>query len=155
MLFKKKQFYAFAKGKVRRLEDVNDPVFSSGMVGQGIAIEPEDGTVYAPVDGIVQMIFPTKHALGILTKEGYEVIMHIGIDTVKMNGIGFDVLVKENQDVHKGDLLMIADLEKIRESGFETTEMLVIGQPQDIKLKYNQIDACIPKQDVLFSVTKG
>lgn len=95
---------SIADGEVKPITAVKDPVFSSKMMGDGFAVEPENGNVYAPVSGIVTSVFPTKHAFGLLTDSGLEVLVHIGLDTVALNGVPFSVKVAEGQRVQAGDL---------------------------------------------------
>lgn len=102
-------------GKAIDIAEVPDEVFASKMVGDGVAFEPYEGTAYSPVDGKVVQLFPSKHAVGIRTPEGIEILIHVGIDTVHMNGEGFEYLVKEDQDVKAGDRLMNFNLELIKQ----------------------------------------
>ncbi|HFQ0390509.1 PTS sugar transporter subunit IIA, partial [Enterococcus faecium] len=95
-----------ATGVFEKLEKLSDPVFSKGMMGQGFAIDAKNETIVSPIDGFVSSIFPTKHALGIKTKSGIEILVHVGIDTVELNGEGFDIKVQEGQKVKAGDILM-------------------------------------------------
>ena len=97
-----------ADGEVKPITEVKDPVFSAKMMGDGFAVEPENGNIYAPVSGIVTSVFPTKHAFGLLTDNGLEVLVHIGLDTVALNGVPFSVKVTEGQRVAAGDLLVVA-----------------------------------------------
>ncbi|MDY2959026.1 beta-glucoside-specific PTS transporter subunit IIABC [Floccifex sp.] len=113
-------------GKVVALKDVNDKAFSSEALGKGIAIIPEEGKVYAPEDGIVSALFDTKHAIGITTKDGVEILIHIGIDTVNLAGKGFTSHVAQNQQVKKGDCLVEFDLDEIKKENYDTTTMVVI-----------------------------
>lgn len=114
-----------ADGNVVELASVSDPVFSQKMMGDGFAVEPSAGEFYAPVDATVTSIFPTKHALGLLTEEGLEILIHIGLDTVSLEGKPFTVHVTEGQKVVRGDRLVTADLDAIREAGRETTTIVV------------------------------
>lgn len=124
----KKSFmlYSYANGKTVELNRVNDEVFSTGMLGQGIAIEPEDGRLYAPCAGEVGHIFDTKHAINFISDFGAEILLHIGLDTVKLKGKGFDLKVKEGDRVNKGDLLCVFDIEVIKEAGLKATTPMVI-----------------------------
>ena len=101
-------------GLVRKLEEAPDEVFSRKMLGDGVIIEPTEGTVYAPENGTVTMLFDTKHAVGYKTDSGVELLIHVGIDTVKLNGEGFQVAVKVGEHLKKGDVIMNFDMEKIR-----------------------------------------
>lgn len=114
------------KGQVKELSSIKDEVFSSGMMGEGIAIEPSDGRIISPVDGIVTSIFPTNHAIGITSKDGVEVLIHIGLDTVALNGEGFKAFVKQNDNVTKGELLISVDLETVKNKGYSVTTPIVI-----------------------------
>ena len=122
-----------ADGEVIAISDVKDPVFSQKMMGDGFAVEPENGNIYSPVAGTITSIFPTKHALGLLTDNGLEVLVHIGLDTVSLEGKPFEVHVAEGQKVAAGDLLVTADLEAIKAAGRETSTVVVFTNAQAIK----------------------
>ena len=113
-------------GKVIELEKVNDPVFSSGAMGKGVAIEPLDNKVYAPVNGTIEFIADTKHAIGLLSEDGIEVLIHVGMDTVKMNGRGFNVKTSVNSKVKAGDLLLEFDRNIIEKEGYSLITPVVI-----------------------------
>lgn len=113
-------------GRLKALRDVKDPTFSAEILGQGVAIVPSEGKFYAPADGIVATVFPTGHAAAIKTAGGAEVLLHIGLDTVKLNGKYFTIHVEEGQQVKKGDLLLEADLEEIRRAGYDSATPVVI-----------------------------
>ena len=125
MFFKKKSngVDAFMEGTLVPLEKVNDPVFAQKMMGDGFAIEPTSGAVVSPVDGELTMVFHTKHAVGITTNEGVEVLLHIGINTVELDGEGFEILVEQGSKVKKGDKLMNVDLDLVKKNGKETTSV--------------------------------
>ena len=125
--------YSVADGQVINIEDVKDPVFSQKMMGDGFAVEPDNGNIVSPVAGKVASIFPTKHAIGLETDNGLEVLVHIGLDTVSLEGKPFEVKVTEGQTVAAGDLLVEADLVAIREAGRETTTVVVFTNPDAIK----------------------
>ena len=114
-----------ADGQVIDLADVKDPVFSQKMMGDGFAVEPANGQIVSPVAGKVTSVFPTKHALGLVTESGLEVLVHIGLDTVSLEGKPFEVKVEEGQTVSAGDLLVEADLDAIREAGRATSTVVV------------------------------
>lgn len=122
-----------ADGQVIKLEDVKDPVFSQKMMGDGFAVEPDNGKIYSPVAGTVTSVFPTKHALGLLTENGLEVLVHIGLDTVSLEGKPFEVHVKEGDKVAAGDHLVTADLAAIKEAGRETSTVVVFTNAAAIK----------------------
>ena len=113
-------------GKVLPLSEVPDQVFSSGVMGKGIAIDPELGELVAPADGEITTIFPTGHAVGITTTDGAEILIHIGMDTVELNGNGFEILVKQGDLVKAGDLLIRFDIEAIRAAGYSVITPVVI-----------------------------
>lgn len=103
-------------GKIMPLSEVKDDVFSSGAMGKGVAIEPTDGVLHAPADGKIIMTFETGHAIGMKTKTGAEILMHIGMDTVNLQGKGFDTLVKKDQEVKDGEPLVKFDIDLIKKS---------------------------------------
>ena len=118
--------YSPIKGKISPLKEVNDPVFAQEMMGKGIAILPEEGRVVAPCNGEIITVFKTLHAIGIKSDNGSEIIIHIGIDTVNLNGKHFVAHVKDGQRVNKGDLLIEFDSEKIKEAGFDIITPVVV-----------------------------
>lgn len=123
------------KGKVLNLESIKDVTFASGAVGQGIAIEPEEGIVKAPFDGIVSAVFPSHHAIGLKSSDGIEVLIHVGMDTVELNGQYFEEVAKEGQKVSAGDLLLKFDLDQIKALGYEVTTPVVFTN----KEQYNSL----------------
>ena len=127
------EVYSVADGEVIALEQVKDPVFSQKMMGDGFAVEPANGNIVSPVSGTVSSIFPTKHALGLVTEAGLEVLVHIGLDTVSLEGKPFTVHVAEGQKVTAGDLLVTADLDAIRAAGRETSTIVVFTNGDVIK----------------------
>lgn len=138
------------KGKVIAIEEVPDPVFSSGALGKGAAVIPEEGKFYSPVNGEIISVADSKHAIGFLTPDGQEILMHVGVDTVNMNGDGFELKVKEEDKVKVGDLVLEVDLDKIKEAG-HPTETLVLVTNTDLYsdvLKYPIGDAN-PGDDII------
>ena len=132
------EVYSVADGEVIALEQVKDPVFSQKMMGDGFAVEPANGNIVSPVSGTVSSVFPTKHALGLVTEAGLEVLVHIGLDTVSLEGKPFTVHVAEGQKVAVGDLLVTADLDAIRKAGRETSTIVVFTNAdaiQSVKLE--------------------
>lgn len=119
-----------ANGVVKLLENVDDEAFSKKILGDGIAVTASDGYVYAPVTGEISMIFPTNHALGIKSDEGLEILIHIGIDTVELNGKWFKSFVKENQHVKKGDLLVKYNFAKVSKK-YGSDIILIITNSKD------------------------
>lgn len=127
------EVYSVADGQVVALEQVKDPVFAQKMMGDGFAVEPANGNIVSPVSGTVSSIFPTKHALGLVTEAGLEVLVHIGLDTVSLEGKPFTVHIAEGQKVAAGDLLVTADLDAIRAAGRETSTVVVFTNGDAIK----------------------
>ncbi|WP_182448472.1 PTS transporter subunit IIBC [Streptococcus parasanguinis] len=127
------EVHSVADGEVINIEDVKDPVFSQKMMGDGFAVEPENGHIVSPVAGKVTSVFPTKHALGLVTDNGLEVLVHIGLDTVSLEGKPFEVKVSEGQTVAAGDLLVEADLDAIRAAGRESSTIVVFTNADAIK----------------------
>lgn len=127
------EVYSVADGQVVALEQVKDPVFAQKMMGDGFAVEPANGNIVSPVSGTVSSIFPTKHALGLVTEVGLEVLVHIGLDTVSLEGKPFTVHVAEGQKVAAGDLLVTVDLDAIRAAGRETSTVVVFTNAEAIK----------------------
>ena len=131
-------------GKVIPLEEVKDPTFSQKILGDGFAVEPADGTVKAPVDGTVSVAFETGHAVGITAENGTEILIHIGIDTVDMNGTGFRMMVRDGQKVKKGDILVEADLEEIRKAGKDTAVMVIFTSGEKAeKIRRGESGVCL------------
>ena len=122
---------AYMNGTVIPLERVEDEVFSQKILGEGAAIEPEEGKLYSPCNGKVAMIFDTKHAIGLVTEDGVELLIHVGIDTVQLNGKCFDVKVKAGDKVKTGDLLSVVDLEGIKAAGYRTVTPVIVSNTED------------------------
>ena len=125
--------YSVADGQAVSITEVKDPVFAQKMMGDGYAVEPVNGNVYAPVSGTVTSVFPTKHAVGILSDQGVEVLVHVGLDTVALNGAPFSTKVADGQHVQAGDLLLVADLDAIRSADRETTIVVAFTNSAEIK----------------------
>lgn len=125
--------YTPVKGNAILLEDIPDPVFSQGILGPGCGIEPSEGAVYAPFNGVITSVTDTKHAVGISSEDGMELLIHVGVDTVSMNGKGFDLKVKEGQKVQKGDLLLTFSLDEIRAAGHPSTTAVLLTNGDDYK----------------------
>ena len=130
-LVKKAVIVSPLTGDVKQLTEVNDPVFSAETMGKGIAIEPTIGEVSSPVNGTVLTIFPTKHAIGIMSDEGVEILIHIGLNTVQLDGKYFSQIVEQGAKVNQGDLLVKFDIEKIKEAGYELTTPVIITNTSD------------------------
>lgn len=139
-LFKKKKdennsisIYAPIDGEVVPLEDVPDPVFSQKMMGDGVAIKPNNGTVVSPVQGKIMQVFPTKHAIGIQAENGIEILLHIGLETVNLNGEGFTTHVQEGDNVKVGDALVTFEKEIIEEKAKSTITPVIITNTTEMK----------------------
>ena len=122
------QFYSPMNGRILPVSQSADEMFASRALGDGIAVDPADGLVCAPCDGTVTMIFPTRHAMGIASDSGFEVLIHAGIDTVKLNGEGFEVFVEQGKHVKKGDRLLRMDLDFIRSKGLNPQTMMIFTE---------------------------
>ncbi|MGV3150800.1 beta-glucoside-specific PTS transporter subunit IIABC [Sarcina ventriculi] len=122
----KKEIKSPIAGKVIELSKVDDPVFSSGAMGNGVAIKPSDNKVYSPFNGTVQFIADTKHAIGLISDDGIEILIHVGMDTVKMNGKGFDVKTAVNSSVKEGELLLEFDIKAIEKEGYQIVTPVII-----------------------------
>ena len=122
---------AYMNGTAIPLSEVEDEVFSQKILGEGVAIKPEEGKLYSPCRGKVEMVFDTKHAINLVSNRGCEILLHIGIDTVKLGGKYFDVHVSDGQEIHKGELLISFDLDGIKGEGYETTTPMIICNTGD------------------------
>ena len=135
MWFKKKtEFISPITGTLLPLSQVNDPTFAEGMMGPGFAIIPKESELYAPCNGIIKMIFPTKHAIGIQCADGKELLLHIGIDTVALNGEGFTVHVAQGDRIKAGDKLMTIDLPFIKEKGYDSVIICALPNESDFTI---------------------
>lgn len=132
-IFKKQEETIFspAKGQLIPLSEVKDPVFSQGMMGPGFAVEPTSDDIYSPVTGIVVSVFPTKHAIGLETEDGKEFLIHIGIDTVELEGNGFDILISELDKVTPKTKIAVVDRAFLNEQGKESTIMVLFPGDTD------------------------
>jgi PTS system beta-glucosides-specific IIC component len=119
------------KGNVKALSEAKDEAFSSGALGQGVALEPTEGKLYAPCDGTIETFFPTGHAIGMKTATGVEILVHVGMDTVEMNGDGFTPKAKQGDKIKQGDLLLEFDIEKIKAAGHSIISPIVITNTDD------------------------
>ena len=113
-------------GKLIPASEITDPMFSAETMGPSVGIVPSGETVYAPFDGEVMMVFPTKHAVGLASEDGIEVLVHVGIDTVQMDGKGFKSFVDQGQKVSKGDRLLTFDRSEIKKAGYSDTVIVVV-----------------------------
>lgn len=118
-------------GKLVSLKEVSDPTFSEEILGKGVAIIPAGHQICAPADGTVSTVFPTGHAAALTTAEGVELLIHVGLDTVKLDGKHFTIHAKEGQKVSKGDLLLEADIEQIKAEGYDTITPVIVCNSDD------------------------
>ncbi|MFD1418935.1 N-acetylglucosamine-specific PTS transporter subunit IIBC [Companilactobacillus keshanensis] len=147
-------FYSVANGKLEDIEQVPDDTFSQKMLGDGYAVVPTDGQIVSPVDGIITTIFPTKHAMGIKTENGLEVLLHMGIDTVQLKGEPFDLKVADGQTVRHGDLLASVDLDAITAAGKKIDMMVIVtNMPVVSMMKFKDLDRQVNKDDDVVKVT--
>ena len=140
------------QGKLYPLSDAKDEAFASETLGKGALIQPSNGKVYAPFDGTIVTLFPTKHAIGIVSDDGIEMLIHFGIDTVNLNGQHFTAFIEQGMKVKQGDLLLEADIEKIKAAGYETQVPVIITNSfnyQNIELSSKEDVSC---QDVILKV---
>jgi len=138
-----------AKGKLKDITEVDDEAFSSKSLGDGFAIEPKNGEVYSPMDGVVEMIFPTLHAFGLKNSNGTEILIHIGIDTVKLNGEGFELLVREGQKIKAGDILVKFDIESIKSKVPSTDIIVVFTSGESCELIKNGVNVESSEEEIV------
>ena len=147
------EIFAPISGKVIPLDEVKDPVFAEKMMGDGVGVIPSEGKIYSPINGIVKMIAPTKHAFGLETEDGVGILIHFGLETVELKGEGFDVKVKEGDSIKVGDILAEVDYDLFKEKNIDmTTPVLVCEGAEGAKLdcKYGQVES---KKDMLIKCT--
>ncbi|MFC9712368.1 beta-glucoside-specific PTS transporter subunit IIABC [Paenibacillus sp. NPDC056933] len=149
---KKEQIYSPLTGKAVALSTINDPAFSTGAMGKGLAIVPEIGEVVAPVDGVVTSLFPTGHAIGLTTNAGTEILIHVGINTVALKGKHFSPVVQEGDIVRQGDLLIQFELEQIKEAGYETVTPVIVTLTQQEVDVFETTQEQVQKNDVLLTL---
>ena len=142
-------------GQVKELSQATDPVFAQGVMGQGVLIEPSQGDLLAPVDGVVSVLFPTKHAVGIVSDQGVEMLMHIGMDTVNLEGKGFTAHVSQGDRVKVGDKLISFDIDVIKDAGYVTeTPVIITNQDQYQADALGSLPRQIAVGDALMTATK-
>jgi PTS system beta-glucosides-specific IIC component len=145
---------AVAKGKAVPLSEVNDPTFAEEILGKGAAVIPEEGKIYAPVDGTVALVFDTKHAISLTTEYGAEILVHVGLDTVELKGKFYDVKVNAGDAVKKGDLLLTCDLDQIKAAGYDVVTPVLVCNSDD----YAAVDAVtgmnVNPGDTIVKITK-
>ena len=145
-------FYAPIEGNVIPRESIPDETFASGVLGDGVGIEPEIGEVSAPFDGEISSVTDTRHAIGITGPGGMEVLIHVGVDTVKMNGDGFTLLVGEGEKVKAGQKLMEFDIAKIKAAGYSTTTAVLLTNSDDYKSCNVEKTGMVKKMEKIISV---
>ena len=146
--------YAPLAGEALALSEVPDPTFSSGAMGSGIAILPTDGKVCSPVNGTVDMMFDTGHAVSLISDNGIEILIHVGLETVGLAGKPFQIKVQNGQKVKKGDVLMIADLEAIQASGLPTITPVLICNTDDYTTFRTTTGKAVTNADVVIELGK-
>lgn len=153
--FNGNQLYAPMNGKAVPICEVPDPTFSDGLLGNGIAIIPTDGKVYSPVDGKVETMFATGHAVAITSVTGVDILIHVGLDTVGLNGAPFKVFVKNGDAVKKGQLLFEADLKAIEDAGLPIITPMVVCNCGDYPFFHVVTGKDVTNDDIVIEVTKS
>lgn len=128
------ELMSIGNGEIINLSEVEDPIFSQKMMGDGYGFRPKDGQIYAPADGKISMIPDTKHGIGMTTNDGLELLIHMGIDTVELKGAPFDIHVQVGDQVQKGQLLATMDLDKIKSADKKTTTMVIVTNSNDLNM---------------------
>ena len=146
--------YAPMEGKAVSITEVPDPTFAEGMLGNGIAIEPTDGKVCAPCDATVDMMFSTGHAVSLVSDSGIEILIHVGLETVSLEGKPFKIAVQNGDKVKKGQLLMEADLEAIKAAGLPTITPVVICNTDNYPKFKTNVDKPVTNADVVIELGK-
>ena len=146
--------YAPMAGEAVEITKVPDPTFAEGLLGQGIAIQPTDGKVYAPVNGTVDTMFDTGHAVSLISDNGIEILIHVGLETVGLNGAPFQVKCKNGQKVKKGDLLFVADLEAIKAAGLPTITPVLVCNSDDYTTFNTVIGKAVTNADMVIETGK-
>lgn len=145
---------AFAKGDLIGIEEVNDQTFAQKVLGDGIAIVPKEGAIYAPADAKVEIVMDTRHALGLRTKAGNGILIHVGIDTVNLGGRYFTLHTEQGKSVNKGELLLEFDQEKIKAEGYDTTTSLIITEPVEGSRLEKEADKPVQDGDRILKIVK-
>lgn len=146
--------YAPMAGEAVDISQVPDPTFSSGAMGNGIAIQPTDGKVCSPVNGTVDMMFDTGHAVTLISDNGIEILIHVGLETVGLNGAPFQVKVQNGQKVKQGDILMVADLDAIKAAGLPTITPVLICNTDDYTTFNTTTGKAVTNADVVIELGK-
>lgn len=138
-------------GEAINIKEVRDKVFSSESMGKGVGILAEKGKDYvcAPISGVISALFPTLHAIGITTDNGVEILLHIGIDTVNLNGKGFTTYVKQGQRVKRGDRLLLVEFEMLKKEGYDMTIMIIVTNTEEYKTIVCKTGKCTMQTEVI------
>ncbi|BGE82437.1 PTS sugar transporter subunit IIA [Staphylococcus petrasii] len=148
------QIYAPLTGEYVKIEDIPDPVFAQKMMGEGFGINPSEGEVVSPIEGKVDNVFPTKHAIGLKADNGLELLVHIGLDTVQLDGQGFEILVNSGDTVKVGDPLLKFDLEYIRKNAKDVISPIIItNSDQTESLHIDDVQAVVKGETKVIDVT--
>lgn len=141
-------------GEIVPIQQVNDPTFADEIIGKGVAVIPQDGKFYAPCDGTLAVLFPTGHAYAINSTDGVELLVHIGIDTVKLKGQFYTIHAKQGDEVKKGDLIVEVDLEGIKEAGYDVITPIIVSNPAKFS-KIEKKEGNALAGDTILSLTKA
>lgn len=147
------KLFSPVKGKCKALEEVDDDVFSQKMMGDGVAVVPEDGKVYAPQSGEITMVFPTGHAVGLTTDEGVEILLHLGIDTVNLEGKYFQCNATSGAHVEKGDLLVDFNINAISKEGYDTDVMMIVTNSSSYNTINPLLSGDVQAQELLIEIS--
>lgn len=146
--------YSPVTGKMMKLNNVPDKVFASGMMGEGVAFDLTDKKVCAPCDGEITMIFPTMHAFGMKLKKGVEILIHIGLDTVELNGEGFEQIAKVGDTVKMGDPIIIVNIDVIKEKGYNLSTPMIITNSKEFNIIECENDTVITGKTMVMQIDK-
>ena len=153
VILERENLKSVARGKKIPLCEVTDEVFAKESLGKGCAIIPEDGKVYSPVSGKINMVFPTKHAIGILSDKNAEILIHVGLDTVELKGQHFNLLVKNGDTVKEGQLLLEFDKAALEKAGYETTIPVIITNTNEYQDVSEEGPSKVDLKDKILSLT--
>ncbi|MEB7433696.1 PTS sugar transporter subunit IIA [Staphylococcus pasteuri] len=148
------QVYSPLSGECVKIEDIPDPVFAQKMMGEGFGINPTEGTVVSPIEGTVDNVFPTKHAIGLKAENGLELLVHIGLDTVQLDGEGFEVLVDSGDNVKVGDPIIKFDVEYIKNNAKSVISPVIItNSDQAASIHFDDVQAAVKGETKVIDVT--
>lgn len=140
------------KGELKPIEEVQDEVFSLKIMGDGVALVPEEDTIVSPVDAIVTAVFPTGHAVGLQTADGVELLLHLGVDTVEMNGQCFSSKITQGQVVKTGDVLVEMDCQGVKEAGYENDVILIITNTNGQEVEKTSDTRKVTNEDIILII---